>query len=122
MRRLVPFVILAGSALLAACVSHVPAPAAANARAAIPSAAPAARGKQASSTLKDYQRVVVNGQAYFCRYEVVTGSLIKQQVCLTRAQLTAQRQAAQRFVQRAQQYSSTCTTALTPGGGDNCQP
>lgn len=126
MRPITPFVILAGAAVLVACAARAPVPATAAGtnRATVPATARAARRKQTLAALAGYQRVVVKGQELFCRYEVVTGSLIKQETCLTRSQLQAEQQAAQQAVRQAQQYSSTCAAAggLVPGGGDNCQP
>ncbi|MGH8279970.1 MAG: hypothetical protein ACRETQ_10480 [Gammaproteobacteria bacterium] len=126
MRHLTPFMILTGVAVLVACASKPPSRATATgiSRATVPAAARAARPKQVRSAFAGYQRVVVKGQALYCRYEVVTGSNIKQQTCLTRSQLVAEQRAAQKFVQQAQQYSSTCAAGggLVPGGGDSCQP
>jgi len=122
MSRIRPFVVLASAAALGACASHAPAPATGTGQAAIPPTAHGAQGKQIAFNLKGYHRVLVKGQEYFCRYEVVTDSLIKQEVCLTRSQLAAQQQAAQSELQNIRQYSASCSTSLTPGGGANCQP
>ncbi len=92
-------------AALAGCASHAPAP------------APmlAAQGHN-SSVPAGYWRIVSNGQEYFCHTEATTGSLIKQQVCMTRAQLDAAQAAAQQSIQNIQQQSRTCNATFGPGG------
>lgn len=129
-----PFVTLAGVILLAACASHPAGSAAPAAATATPgaTAAPGAgrsalaatahAGKAKKVSFPGYQRVVVKGQALFCKYQSVTGSRIRQRTCLTRSDLQAQENRAQEFLQQSRQYSASCTTTLTPGGGANCEP
>jgi len=54
------------------------------------------------------RRVVVNGEERFCRIEPVLGSrILKQEVCLTQAQLQAEQQGAQQLFQDIQRRSGT---------------
>lgn len=127
MRPFTPFVTLSGCILLGACASHPAAPAAATAataagRPALAATAHAGQPKQVPVSFPGYQRVVVKGQALFCKYAAVTGSRIRQRTCLTRSDLQAQANKAQEFLQQSRQYSASCTTTLTPGGGANCEP
>ena len=133
MRPFTPFVTLVGCILLAACASHPSAPAAATGasaasaatgagRPALAATAHAGKPKQVPVSFRGYQRVVVKGQALFCKYQSVTGSRIRQRTCLTRSDLQAQENRAQEFLQQSRQYSASCTTTLVPGGGANCEP
>ncbi len=128
MRQIKAFVILTAAAGLVACASHAPAPAPAPApaaaagagRAAAPATALAAQQKQTPTDFPGYRRVVANGKEMFCRNDVVTGSLIKQRTCVTRAQLEAMQKDSQQFLKDNQQSSRTC--AATFGlGGNPCQ-
>lgn len=119
MRHISTFVILSGAALLAACASQPPAPATASG--AHQAVAPATGA--AAQQFPGYRRVVSNGQELFCRYEMMTGSNIKQETCLTRYQLETQQKDAQQQLQNALQNSRTCTAGYGQGlSGGTCQP
>jgi hypothetical protein len=122
MRPITTFVILSGAAALVACASHAPAPATATGTThAVAPATAVAAGQQRPISFPGYRRVVANGQELFCRYEAATGSNIKQEVCVTRAQLENQQNDAQNALQNSLQNSRTCTAAFGQFGG-TCQP
>ncbi len=121
MRQIKTFVILSAAAVLVACASQAPAPATATGRAVAPGTAVAA-GQQ-SSNIPGYRRVVDNGREMFCRYEATTGSNIKTETCLTRAQIEQQQKDAQQQLQNALENSRTCTAGYGQGvAGGTCQP
>jgi hypothetical protein len=123
MRSIKTFVILSGAAVLVACATPAPAPATATGHAVAPATALAAGQQQHPASFPGYTRVVDNGKEMFCRYETPTGSQIRQQTCVTRAQLEAEQNDAQQSLQNALQRSTACTAGY--GGtlaGGTCQP
>ncbi len=116
MKQATTFVILSAAAVLVACASHLPAPAPATALAA---------GQQQPAYFHGYRRMIVNGQERYCQLGDIVGSRIKQEICLTRAQVESAQADAQQLLQRIQQANSECPAppvVLTgdPMGGLNC--
>lgn len=120
MRRTTTFVMLSGAAVLVACASQTPAPATltGGSHPTAPATALAARQEEKSSAFAGYRRVVVNGQERFCQLGDVVGSRIKQEICLTRAQVEASQTDAQALLQKIQQGNSECPAPPTVVGGD----
>ncbi len=71
--------------------------------------------RQSDSTTDGYDRVVVHGKQLFCRTESISGSRMKQRVCLTEAQLQAQREAARQYLETLQRDSGVAG-AVNPLG------
>ncbi|MGB6449530.1 MAG: hypothetical protein WBE92_02130 [Steroidobacteraceae bacterium] len=120
MRQATTFVILSGAAVLVACASHAPAPATAagTSQAITPATALAAGQKQQPSSFHGYRRMIVNGQERFCQLGDVQGSRIKQEICLTRAQVEASQGEAQQLMQTILQRGGTCYARPIMGVGD----
>ena len=120
MRRITTFVILSGASALFACASQAPAPATptGSSQATGRATAIAAPQEQNSSAFAGYRRVVVNGQERFCQLGDVVGSRIKQEICLTRAQVETSQTDAQALLQKIQQGNSECPAPPTVVGGD----
>jgi hypothetical protein len=84
------FVVAAVSAL-AACASKSPAN------------PPSAAATSSQETYGGYRRVMRNGEEYFCKRENFTGSRTQViEKCLTKAQMTAQRETAQSLLRNVQ--------------------
>jgi hypothetical protein len=124
MRQITTCVILMGAAALVACASQTPTPAPKAATATTHATAPAtalvAQQGQKPASFSGYRRVVKNGQELFCRNEIVTGSNIKQQTCLTRAQIEAQQNNSQQYLQNNTHNARTCSATFGLGGNP-CQ-
>jgi len=120
MRQTTTFVMLSLAAVLAACASHAPVPATATgtSQAVAPAPALAAGQQQHPSSFDGYRRVVVNGQERFCQLTDVQGSRIKQEICLTRAQVEAAQVDSQRLLQEIEQKISACYPTPVMGVGD----
>jgi hypothetical protein len=100
------FVAIAAAATLAACASTAPKPDSTTAQANLAKATNAAVVSEASSPLgtsgpalkpgNGYRKITKNGETYFCKKEVITGSRTNAQVnCLTQEEMTALSQQGQ---------------------------
>jgi len=58
-----------------------------------------ASAKAERTALRGYEKVVRNGQTYYCHKTGVTGSLFEQETCLTQAQIDQRAQDVQRLEQ-----------------------
>jgi hypothetical protein len=118
MRKITHCFNFAGAALLVACATPAPAPAPAETQTA------AAAQTQASSDKYQvpigYQKIMVNGEAHYCRNDVDTGSHIsRSRVCYTLAQLKAQDAENQSSIQSSTQNSNALGSAVGAGGPTN---
>jgi len=69
-------------------------------------------------TINGYRRTVVNGQERFCRSEKMLGSHIQmKEVCLTRAQVQAEQESTQRFIENVQRTGGVTGTNPAIIGG-----
>jgi hypothetical protein len=94
---------LTGRLLVAAAVSALAACAAPAPQTDAPAASGVTAVGQASKSSADYRRVTRNGQEYYCKRQKVTASLTRVvETCLTAAQLEAQRNDAQDYVNKVQ--------------------
>jgi hypothetical protein len=120
MRQATTFVILCGAAVLVACATHAPATAtsAGTSQAIAPATALAAGQQQHPAYFHGYQRKIVNGQERFCQLGDVEGSRIKQEICLTRAQVESAQANAQQLLQTILQKDGACYSAPVFGVGD----
>lgn len=112
MKQATTFVILSAAAVLTACASHPPAPG-------------LAAGQQSPAYFHGYRRMIVNGQERYCQLGDIVGSRIKQEICLTRAQVEASQADAQQMLQTIEQANSECPTSPAfvtgdPMSGLNC--
>jgi hypothetical protein len=86
---------VAAASALVACASHAPSgpTATTSASGSAPAmGATALNTEEKSAVPNGYRRVVKKGTEYFCRTEAVTGShTLKNDVCLTKAELDAER-------------------------------
>jgi hypothetical protein len=131
MRRVAGFVVMVGTAALAACATQAPAPApvaAAAPVAVLPPGTPtlalvAANSPTAAAAAKPvpygYTRVILDsGEVRFCRNDVDTGSRVtRKKVCLTQEQLDASQKNSQDFIDQVQQHGGASTLNGTPGVG-----
>jgi hypothetical protein len=83
---------------------------------AAPRAAPQAPQTASTTALasqiadRGYQRVMIHGQVRFCRIETKLGSHVQtQQACLTKAQMEAEQQGAQRMIENLGRASAAGT-------------
>jgi hypothetical protein len=109
--------------LLGACASNAPksveSSAGVEAKAAPAAVSPTAVNETAPDPGPSYRRIVRDGQEYFCRRQVVTGSRLKpKETCLTAAQIEEQRLRSQDFLRSAPGASVDTTTA----GGSSSAP
>lgn len=89
--------------LVAAAVSALAACAAPAPQDVAPAATGATAVKPAGNSSADYRRVTRNGEEYYCKRQKVTASLTRVvETCLTAAQLEAQRNDAQDYVNKTQ--------------------
>jgi len=99
---------VAVAVLLAGCATQAPAP----------SATPA-QAHTASDKFEvpiGYQKVMVNGEAHYCRSDVDTGSRItRTRVCYTMAQLEAEQAETQRNLSNQIQNANGYGTAIGAG-------
>lgn len=106
MRKVKRFVILAGAATLVGCATEAPAPAPAPAPATIPALPVTAAAATPTEKVKlpaGYTKVMVNGEARYCRDDVDTGSRVAHtKVCLTQEQLDASQSGSQDILNQLQ--------------------
>jgi|SRR5665213_2230133 len=108
MRKIIHCFSFAGAALLVACATPAPAP----------------TQSQTSSDKFEvpigYQKVMMNGEAHYCRDDVDTGSHISHsRVCYTVAQLKAQDAENQNNISSQIQNANALGTAVGAGGPTN---
>jgi hypothetical protein len=116
MRKITHCFNFAAAALLVACATPAPAPA--------PAATQTASVTPSSSDNFQvpigYQKIMVNGQANYCRNDVDTGSHIsRSRVCYTLAQLKAQDAENQNSISNQLQNANTLGTAVGAGAPSN---
>jgi hypothetical protein len=94
------FLVIAAASALAACASTAPTPDSTTSKANLAAATNQAAVSEASSPLgtagpalkpgNGYRKITKNGETYYCKKEVVTGSRTNAQVsCLTQEEMTA---------------------------------
>jgi hypothetical protein len=94
------FLVIAAASALAACASTAPSPDSTTSKANLAVASNQAAVSEASSPLgtsgpalkpgNGYRKITKNGETYYCKKEVVTGSRTNAQVsCLTQEEMTA---------------------------------
>jgi hypothetical protein len=119
--------IFMGAAMLAACATQAPAPSpgtsAVNGNAPVSAAPVLATNTSASSAPAripfGYQRIVgSDGTEMYCRNDLDTSSRVaRTRVCLTAAQLAAEQQNSQDFIDGVQLHGGASTMTGTPGAG-----
>jgi hypothetical protein len=118
MRKITHCLNFAGAALLVACATPTPAPVPASGSAETQAAAQTSADK--FQVPIGYQKIMVNGEAHYCRSDVDTGSHIsRSRVCFTLAQLKAQDEENQRAISSSIQSSNTLGTAVGAGAPSN---
>jgi hypothetical protein len=90
----------------------------------VPTPAPAAVTAGDSKTLADvpygFQLVVQKGEEYYCKRELITGSRTNtKDICLTKAQMEAQRAGTQDYLKRMQDATDGADSRANPGGTYN---
>jgi hypothetical protein len=124
-KQLKGFLILTGAAVLVACATQAPAPStgnAANGNAPVSTAPVLTTNTSGSSAPMKvpfgYERVVQSdGTEVYCRNDLDTSSRVaRTRVCLTAAQLQAQQQNSQDFINGVQAHGAASTINSTPGG------
>jgi hypothetical protein len=124
MKQMTSLVILAGAAVLVACATQGPAPStgnASNGNAPVSTAPVLATNTSGSSAPMKvpfgYERVVQSdGTEVYCRNDLDTSSRVaRTRICLTAAQLQAQQQNSQDFINNVQQHAGASTINNTPG-------
>ena len=120
MKQVMGFLILTGAAVLVACATQAPAPATGNTVNGTPTVAASAAASSAPQRVPyGYTRVLQpDGSELFCRYDVDTSSRVaRTKVCLTAAQLAADQQNSQDFINDVQRHGGAATSTGTPGAG-----
>jgi hypothetical protein len=124
MRELTGFVVLTVASAVIACAAQAqstsPATQAVSAKAQATS--PASQSASAApqkdeATPHGYDLVLVHGKRLFCRMQPVTGTRFRQKVCLTKAQLQAEQDNTQRFIQNVQRMGAVGTQGTYMQGG-----
>jgi hypothetical protein len=72
---------------------------------------------QHDDATRGYDRVVVHGKELLCRTEPILGTRIKSRVCLTRAQLQAQQEAARKYIETLQRNQGAVVGGVPIVGG-----
>jgi hypothetical protein len=101
-RKVKRFVILAGAATLVGCATEAPAPAPATIP-ALPMTAAAGTPAEKVKLPAGYTKVMVNGEALYCRDDTDLGSRVAHtKVCLTQEQLDASQSGSQAIMNQLQ--------------------
>jgi hypothetical protein len=105
---------------LSGCAADPSTGGSARSSAATDSAAKAAVSEKPIDRAKGYRRMVKNGTEYFCRRESTTGSRTDvEEVCMTQAQMDAQRDNTQDLLRRMNGTPAGMQGADSSGGVTN---
>jgi hypothetical protein len=110
----------AGAALLVACATPTPTPAPGQTLTQTSAAVAEPTSNDKFQVPIGYQKIMVNGEAHYCRNDVDTGSHIsRSRVCYTLAQLKLQDEENQRSISSSIQNSNALGTAVGAGAPSN---